>query len=260
MAPAVFQVPPWRYCRLRVSSSTPSSRPSIVPGDFAGDAPDQEIRQPAGDGVAPCPAPTRLAVRRRPARAGREPASARRHPATRRAGRRVRRRLLLALLPRAQPPPQDQHQLVAPEVPWHRRRDRDTDTELAAAGWLAVRIWEHEGHWARQGIVSRGPRRRAPFNPGGQGVNHSSTALARGHLVARVAAGQASISQLGIDLDVAALSVTDLERGAVGIESGSQARSASARTVGDYWLVTADQASSTIWRRSDLRGFQPRSA
>jgi DNA mismatch endonuclease (patch repair protein) len=24
------------------------------------------------------------------------------------------------------------------------RRDRDTDTELAAAGWLAVRIWEHE--------------------------------------------------------------------------------------------------------------------
>jgi hypothetical protein len=43
------------------------------------------------------------------------------------------------------------------------RRDRDTDTELAAAGWLAVRIWEHEGHWARQGIVSRGPRRRAPF-------------------------------------------------------------------------------------------------
>jgi hypothetical protein len=120
MAPAVFQVPPWRYCRLRVSSSTPSSRPSIVPGDFAGDAPDQEIRHPAGDGVAPCPAPTRLAVRRRPARAGREPASARRHPATRRAGRRVRRRLLLALLPRAQPPPQDQHQLAAPEVPWHR--------------------------------------------------------------------------------------------------------------------------------------------
>jgi len=24
------------------------------------------------------------------------------------------------------------------------RRDCDTDTELAAAGWLAVRIWEHE--------------------------------------------------------------------------------------------------------------------
>jgi DNA mismatch endonuclease (patch repair protein) len=24
------------------------------------------------------------------------------------------------------------------------RRDRDTDTQLAAAGWLAVRIWEHE--------------------------------------------------------------------------------------------------------------------
>jgi DNA mismatch endonuclease (patch repair protein) len=24
------------------------------------------------------------------------------------------------------------------------RRDRDTDAQLAAAGWLAVRIWEHE--------------------------------------------------------------------------------------------------------------------
>jgi DNA mismatch endonuclease (patch repair protein) len=24
------------------------------------------------------------------------------------------------------------------------RRDRDTDTQLVAAGWLAVRIWEHE--------------------------------------------------------------------------------------------------------------------
>jgi G:T-mismatch repair DNA endonuclease (very short patch repair protein) len=24
------------------------------------------------------------------------------------------------------------------------RRDRDTDAQLVAAGWLAVRIWEHE--------------------------------------------------------------------------------------------------------------------
>ncbi len=24
------------------------------------------------------------------------------------------------------------------------RRDRDTDSQLAAAGWLALRIWEHE--------------------------------------------------------------------------------------------------------------------
>jgi DNA mismatch endonuclease, patch repair protein len=24
------------------------------------------------------------------------------------------------------------------------RRDRDTDAQLAATGWLAVRIWEHE--------------------------------------------------------------------------------------------------------------------
>ncbi len=24
------------------------------------------------------------------------------------------------------------------------RRDRDTDAQLASAGWLAVRVWEHE--------------------------------------------------------------------------------------------------------------------
>jgi hypothetical protein len=34
--------------------------------------------------------------------------------------------------------------LVALEIRGVARRDRDTDTELAAAGWLAVRIWEHE--------------------------------------------------------------------------------------------------------------------
>lgn len=26
----------------------------------------------------------------------------------------------------------------------NERRDRDTDTELVAAGWLVIRIWEHE--------------------------------------------------------------------------------------------------------------------
>jgi DNA mismatch endonuclease (patch repair protein) len=26
----------------------------------------------------------------------------------------------------------------------NQRRDRDTDTRLAAAGWIVVRVWEHE--------------------------------------------------------------------------------------------------------------------
>lgn len=26
----------------------------------------------------------------------------------------------------------------------NERRDRDTDTELIAAGWLVIRVWEHE--------------------------------------------------------------------------------------------------------------------
>jgi hypothetical protein len=87
------------------SISTPArSRPRRRPRLQEGDAPDQEIWHPAGDGVAPRPAPTRLEVRRRPARAGREPASARRHPAAQRAGRRVRRWVLLALLPRGRAP------------------------------------------------------------------------------------------------------------------------------------------------------------
>ncbi|WP_199825495.1 very short patch repair endonuclease [Streptomyces sp. SCSIO 75703] len=30
------------------------------------------------------------------------------------------------------------------KIEGNRRRDRDTDERLAAAGWLAVRVWEHE--------------------------------------------------------------------------------------------------------------------
>ena len=62
-----------RGCRSvpRRWRGVPASRPrpgaTSIPGGFTGDAPDQEIRHPAGDGVAPCSAPTRLEVRRRPA-------------------------------------------------------------------------------------------------------------------------------------------------------------------------------------------------
>ncbi|AIR98587.1 DNA mismatch endonuclease vsr [Streptomyces glaucescens] len=30
------------------------------------------------------------------------------------------------------------------KIEGNRRRDRDTDERLASAGWLAVRVWEHE--------------------------------------------------------------------------------------------------------------------
>jgi DNA mismatch endonuclease (patch repair protein) len=32
------------------------------------------------------------------------------------------------------------------KIEGNRRRDRDTDRMLAAAGWHVVRIWEHEDH------------------------------------------------------------------------------------------------------------------
>ena len=55
----------------------------------------------------------------------------------------------------------------------NRRRDEDTDRVLAAAGWLAVRIWEHDivcgGHaleeavgMVRQAVASRRPQPTSP--------------------------------------------------------------------------------------------------
>ena len=41
------------------------------------------------------------------------------------------------------------------------RRDRDTDTELAAAGWLAVRIWEHEDPVEAAAAIEQLVRERA---------------------------------------------------------------------------------------------------
>jgi hypothetical protein len=107
-----------RWCCVPASRPRPGTT-SIVPGDFTGDAPDQEIRHPPGTGFAQSTAPARPEVSRRPAGAGREPPSTRRRLAAWRAGRGVRRRLLLALLPRAQPLAQGQHELGASEAPWH---------------------------------------------------------------------------------------------------------------------------------------------
>nr|WP_084628763.1 very short patch repair endonuclease [Amycolatopsis nigrescens] len=42
------------------------------------------------------------------------------------------------------------------------RRDRDTDAELAAAGWLVVRVWEHEDfETAADGIARLWRERRS---------------------------------------------------------------------------------------------------
>ncbi|MEV5792999.1 very short patch repair endonuclease [Streptomyces sp. NPDC052192] len=53
------------------------------------------------------------------------------------------------------------------KIEGNRRRDLDTDSRLAAVGWLAVRIWEHEEPLLAatrvQDIVeSRRPRHRRP--------------------------------------------------------------------------------------------------
>ncbi len=40
------------------------------------------------------------------------------------------------------------------------RRDRDTDAELAAAGWLVIRVWEHEDPEAAADRIARLARER----------------------------------------------------------------------------------------------------
>ena len=49
------------------------------------------------------------------------------------------------------------------KIETNRRRDSDTDAKLADAGWLAVRVWEHEDAAAaaarvREVVLSRRPR------------------------------------------------------------------------------------------------------
>jgi len=55
---------------------------------------------------------------------------------------RIHGRMLLAWLSSA--PYQGHAQFWAQKVERNMQRDRDTDTRLAAAGWLPVRVWEHE--------------------------------------------------------------------------------------------------------------------
>ena len=73
------------------------------------------------------------------------PAATCRHRLQPAQGRRVRRRLLLAQLPRPRHRAEGESRVVGREA---RRRtssaDRDTDARLREAGWEVVRVWEHE--------------------------------------------------------------------------------------------------------------------
>jgi DNA mismatch endonuclease, patch repair protein len=44
----------------------------------------------------------------------------------------------------------------------NRQRDRDTDSQLRAAGWLPVRVWEHEDPAEAAARVAAGVSARAP--------------------------------------------------------------------------------------------------
>jgi DNA mismatch endonuclease (patch repair protein) len=121
--------------------------------DFTGDAPDQEIRHAAGTGRALHGRGLRFVVDR-PMPGGN------------------RRRRVDILLRGARIAvfvdgcfwhscPDHSH-LPKTNTSWWRlkfrgiaRRDRDTDTQLVAAGWLAVRIWEQRTRSKRLGTRAR---------------------------------------------------------------------------------------------------------
>jgi DNA mismatch endonuclease, patch repair protein len=57
------------------------------------------------------------------------------------------------------------------------RRDRDTDAQLAAAGWLAVRIWKHEDPFEAARMLEQLPRDRA--KPRNKRARRTDEALAK---------------------------------------------------------------------------------
>ncbi|MFJ6796510.1 very short patch repair endonuclease [Streptomyces sp. NPDC091268] len=52
------------------------------------------------------------------------------------------------------------------KIEGNRARDRDTDARLAEAGWLAVRVWEHEAVAQAAARVAAVVRERRPGAPG----------------------------------------------------------------------------------------------
>ena len=59
------------------------------------------------------------------------------------AGRRVRRRLLLARLPGPRQQAEEQDWYWSPKLARNVERDRAADEALTQAGWTVVRLWEH---------------------------------------------------------------------------------------------------------------------
>lgn len=84
----------------------------------------------------------------------------------------------------------------AEKVAGNRRRDRDTDRRLAEAGWVSVRIWEHEDPLtAARSILSIVRDRRPAARPAGRG----EVAADGAHRESRSAPtnGEAHLSQFG---------------------------------------------------------------
>jgi len=63
--------------------------------------------------------------------------------------------LLLALLPRHATQPKHNAAWWAAKLATNVARDRDTDARLAAAGWVIVRVWEHQEPSAAADLVEQ---------------------------------------------------------------------------------------------------------
>ena len=62
------------------------------------------------------------------------------------------------------------------KIETNRRRDADTDVKLAAAGWMSVRVWEHEdAEDAAQRIVGTILERRAELRTAGRSARTAAT-------------------------------------------------------------------------------------
>jgi len=60
--------------------------------------------------------------------------------------------------------PRTNHSYWVPKIEANVRRDRDTDAALAAAGWLVIRIWEHDDPDRAVARVVRAISRRRPVS------------------------------------------------------------------------------------------------
>lgn len=69
-------------------------------------------------------------------------------------------------------------QFWAEKVATNRERDRDTDRRLTEAGWLSVRIWEHEDPEEAAQVVAAAVRARRPIKQPARRVGSPPTSTA----------------------------------------------------------------------------------